>query len=161
GHSEHPQVSAINLECCPPSAWNTVRHHAGTPSAISVESCPPWRGIRKLDAVLGAGYGIFAGHEVQWATLRFTAHRARWVAAETWHPQQRGTWDEAGCWLLELPYADPRELEMDILRHMPHVEVLAPAVLRHSVVEKMREGLLANGADSGAGSGFDTRGLDD
>ncbi len=115
----------------------------------------------ELDATLGAGYGIFAGHEVQWATLRFTAHRARWVAAETWHPQQRGTWDDAGRWLLELPYADPRELEMDILRHMPHVEVLAPAVLRHSVVEKMREGLRANGLNSGAGSGFDTRGSDD
>jgi hypothetical protein len=40
------QVSAINLECCPPSAWNGVHHHAGTLSAISVESCPPWRGIR-------------------------------------------------------------------------------------------------------------------
>lgn len=115
----------------------------------------------ELDATLGAGYGIFAGHEVQWATLRFTAHRARWVAAETWHPQQRGTWDEAGRWLLELPYADPRELEMDILRHMPHVEVLAPAELRQSVVEKMQAGLRANGLNSGAGSGFDTRGSDD
>lgn len=115
----------------------------------------------ELDAVLGAGYGIFSGQAVQWAMLRFTAHRARWVAAETWHPQQRGTWDEAGRWLLELPYADPRELEMDILRHMPHVEVLAPAELRQSVGGKMREGLRANRGDSGAGSGFDTRGLDD
>ena len=42
------QVSAISLECCPPSAWNTVRHHAGTLSAISMESCPPSRGIRIL-----------------------------------------------------------------------------------------------------------------
>jgi predicted DNA-binding transcriptional regulator YafY len=87
------------------------------------------------------------------------------VAAETWHPQQRGNWDEAGRWCLELPYADPRELEMDILRHMPHVEVLAPAGLRQSVMEKMQAGLRANGADSdtgsGTGSGFDTRGLDD
>ena len=30
----------------PPSAWNGVRHHAGTLSAISMESCPPSRGIR-------------------------------------------------------------------------------------------------------------------
>jgi predicted DNA-binding transcriptional regulator YafY len=115
----------------------------------------------ELDAVLGAGYGIFSGQAVQWAMLRFTAHRARWVAAESWHPQQRGTWDDAGYWLLELPYTNPRELEMDILRHMPHVEVLAPAELRHSLVEKMREGLRANASDSDAGSGFDTRGLDD
>ena len=26
---------------------------------------------------------------------------------------------EQGRWLLELPYADPRELAMDILRHVP------------------------------------------
>lgn len=111
----------------------------------------------ELDAALGTGYGIFSGHAVQWATLRFSAERARWVAAETWHPQQRGTWDEAGRWLLALPYADPRELEMDILRHMPHVDVLAPAALRNSVVKKMQEGLRTNGP----GSGFDTQGEED
>ena len=32
----------------------------------------------ELDAVLGSGYGIFAGRDVQWATLRFTPERARW-----------------------------------------------------------------------------------
>lgn len=93
----------------------------------------------ELDAALGAGYGIFAGSAVQWAKLRFSAHRARWVAAETWHSQQRGAWDGAGCWVLELPYADPRELEMDILRHMPEVEVLAPPELRASVAKKLKE----------------------
>jgi len=43
----------------------------------------------ELDEVLGAGYGIFAGKDVQWATLRFTAKRARWVAAELWHEAAR------------------------------------------------------------------------
>jgi WYL domain len=33
--------------------------------------------------VLGAGYGIFAGREVRWAGLRFSAERARRVSAET------------------------------------------------------------------------------
>ena len=64
----------------------------------------------ELDLVLGSGYGIFAGREVRWATLRFSPERARWVADETWHPQQRGRWDAEGRWLLELPYADEREL---------------------------------------------------
>ena len=95
----------------------------------------------ELDATLGAGYGIFAGREVQWARLRFSADRARWIAAETWHPQQRGHWDDAGRWLLELPYADPRELVMDILRHVPEVEVLAPVSLREEVVARMRVAL--------------------
>ena len=87
----------------------------------------------ELDAVLGAGYGIFAGREVQWATLRFTPERARWVAAETWHPKQRGRFEADGCFLLELPYADPRELVMDILRHVPHVQVLGPQALHDAV----------------------------
>ncbi len=50
----------------------------------------------ELDAVLGAGYGIFAGRAVHWATLRFSAERARWVAAETWHKQQRGQFEADG-----------------------------------------------------------------
>jgi predicted DNA-binding transcriptional regulator YafY len=94
-----------------------------------------------LDAVLGAGYGIFAGRKVQWARLRFTAERARWVAAETWHPKQRGRFEADGTYLLELPYADPRELVMDILRHVPEVEVLGPAGLREEVAQKVRAGV--------------------
>src|SRR5690348_7590629 len=43
----------------------------------------------ELDAHLGAGYGIFAGKRVEWATLRFTPEAGRWVSAQTWHPQQR------------------------------------------------------------------------
>jgi predicted DNA-binding transcriptional regulator YafY len=92
----------------------------------------------ELDDVLGAGYGIFAGRDVRWATLRFSAERSRWVAAETWHPNQRGRFDHDGQWVLELPYADPRELVMDILRHVPEVEVLGPQELRTVVSEKLR-----------------------
>lgn len=95
----------------------------------------------ELDDVLGAGYGIFAGRRVQHAMLRFDAERSRWVAAETWHPNQRGQFDSRGRWTLELPYADPRELVMDILRHVPHVEVLGPPELEALVVERLRAGL--------------------
>jgi predicted DNA-binding transcriptional regulator YafY len=75
---------------------------------------------------------------VQWAKLRFSAERARWIAAETWHPKQRGQFMPDGRYLLDLPYADPRELVMDILRHVPDVEVLAPDSLREDVAEKLR-----------------------
>lgn len=90
---------------------------------------------------MGAGYGIFAGKQVEWASLRFSPERARWVAAETWHPQQRGHWDDRGRWVLELPYADPRELVMDILRHVPEVEVLEPEGLREVVAQKLRQAI--------------------
>lgn len=95
----------------------------------------------ELDQILGSGYGIFSGKTVQWATLRFTPERARWVAAEQWHPDQKGEWDSTGHWLLQIPYSDDRELVMDILRHTPEVEVLAPIGLRETVLKKMREGV--------------------
>ena len=65
----------------------------------------------ELDEMLRTGYGIFAGRRVQWARLRFSAERARWVSAESWHPKQRAQFEPEGSYLLELPYADPRELD--------------------------------------------------
>jgi len=95
----------------------------------------------ELDAVLGSGYGIFSGKEVQWAELRFTPERARWVAAESWHPKQEGWFEPDGSYLLRLPYADPRELVMDVMRHVPDVDVVGPAALREAVIEKLSAGM--------------------
>ncbi len=91
---------------------------------------------RSVDAVLGPGYGIFTGMRVQWATLAFTPERARWVATEQWHPKQQGRFDADGRYLLQLPYADHRELLMDILKYGADVEVLAPESLRRIVREE-------------------------
>lgn len=91
----------------------------------------------ELDAVLGSGYGIFSGKDVQWATLRFTPERARWVADETWHAKQEGRFDETGHYVLRVPYSDPTELVMDVLRHLPEVEVLGPLELAESVRSKL------------------------
>ncbi|MBU0751491.1 MAG: WYL domain-containing protein [Gammaproteobacteria bacterium] len=98
---------------------------------------------RDLDATLGAGYGIFSGAAVQWARLRFTPESARWVAAEQWHPQQKATTDTDGGYLLELPYSNPTELIMDILRHGSGVEVLAPKALRDAVRRELSTALAA------------------
>lgn len=82
-----------------------------------------------LDRELGSGYGIFSGQTLQWATLVFSNERSRWVSRETWHPRQKGSWLEGGQWKLEIPYADDRELLMDILKHGPHCKVLGPTAL--------------------------------
>lgn len=95
----------------------------------------------ELDATLGTGYGIFAGRNVRWAMLRFSAERSRWVAAEVWHPQQQGSFDSWGRWMLKLPYTDSRELVMDILRHVPEVEVIGPEELEQEVRGRLRNGL--------------------
>jgi predicted DNA-binding transcriptional regulator YafY len=94
-------------------------------------------GERELDEVLASGYGIFSGRDVQWASLRFTPERARWVATEQWHPQQRSRFGADGSYVLELPYSDHRELVMDILKHGPEVEVLGPEDLRRKVREAL------------------------
>jgi len=95
----------------------------------------------ELDAELGVGYGIFAGRSVQRARLRFSPERSKWVAAERWHPDQHGSFDAQGRWQLDLPYSDPRELVMDVLRHVPEVEVLWPEELAEEVARRLRAAL--------------------
>ena len=92
----------------------------------------------ELDATLGAGYGIFTGRKTATAVLRFSPQRSRWVSAELWHPRQKGEFDAHGRFVLSVPYADPTELVMDVLRHLPEVEVLEPPELRQLVADRIR-----------------------
>ena len=92
----------------------------------------------ELDAVLGAGFGIFSGPVIGTAVLRFSAHRARWVADETWHPAQSARWLDDGRFELAVPYSDERELLMDVLKHGPDCEVVAPAALRKVAVAALQ-----------------------
>jgi predicted DNA-binding transcriptional regulator YafY len=92
---------------------------------------------KRLDEVLGSGYGIFSGDDVTWATLRFSPARARWVAAERWHPKQAGRLLKDGSYELKLPYADDRELIMDILKYGADCTVLEPKSLRGRVVAEL------------------------
>ena len=88
---------------------------------------------KTLNEILASGYGIFGGRKTQTAKLRFTPERARWVANESWHPQQQGEFDQNGSYILSFPYSDDRELIMDILKHGPAVEVVSPASLRERI----------------------------
>lgn len=96
---------------------------------------------RLLDSRVQNGYGIFGGERTQWAQLRFTPARARWVASEQWHPDQRGSVLPDGGYQLDVPYSIETELVMDILRHMPEVEVIGPPALREKVRAKLAEAL--------------------
>lgn len=90
-----------------------------------------------LDAHYASAYGIFSGRPKGRAVLRFSPERARWVRAETWHPEQSAENLHDGGLRLTLPYADERELLMDILRHGRHVVVEAPASLKKRVAEEI------------------------
>lgn len=125
-------------------AWCHLREQIRSFAVDAIETVEVWPEPavsvpdEALDRELGAGYGIFSGAEVRWATLRFTPERARWVAAEHWHPEQEGSFLDDGSYQLRLPYSDDPELVMDILKYGPDCQVVAPAGLREKVLELLK-----------------------
>ena len=112
-----------------------------------------------LNRELASSYGIFAGLPVATAILRFTAKRARWVAEETWHPQQQSRWLEDGRYELSVPYSNDKELIMDILKYGADVEVVAPDDLREAIKKQLdgagdqyRQGIKAGSGSESGGS---------
>ena len=93
--------------------------------------------LHRVQAEMDAGYGIYAGGTRRWALLRFEAQAAQWASREEWHPEQQGRWCEDGRFELRLPYVDPNELVMDLLRQGDEVQVLEPTEL----VEEVRRRL--------------------
>ena len=85
----------------------------------------------ELEAQLSSSYGIFSGTPKAWATIRFSPHAARWVADEHWHSKQQGRRLPDGGYELKLPYSNPKELLMDVLKYGPDAEVIEPASLRN------------------------------
>ena len=105
-----------------------------TPLARPAKEVP----MATVKAELDGGYGVFAGRRLKWATLRFEAEAAQWVVTEQWHPQQQQRLLDDGRLELRLPYADPTELVMDILRHGEQVQVLAPKELAAAVAGRLQ-----------------------
>jgi predicted DNA-binding transcriptional regulator YafY len=91
----------------------------------------------ELEEHYASAYGIFGGKADKLAILRFTRDGARWVADEKWHPQQQAEWLPDGHYELRIPYREPRELVMDIMRQGKNVEVVAPEALREQVREEL------------------------
>ena len=105
--------------------------------------------LRDLEAALDAGYGIYGGGDtkVKWATLVFSAEAAQWVANEEWHPQQKARWIDGQTrgkepaesrYELQVPYSDPTELAMDILRHGDSVVVAGDKALAALIARRLR-----------------------
>lgn len=87
-------------------------------------------GEQELDGQLAASYGIFSGEPKGWATIRFSAKAARWVADEHWHSRQQGRFLEDGRYELKVPYSVSRELLMDVLHYGADAEIVEPPMLR-------------------------------
>ena len=95
----------------------------------------------EMAAVLDSGYGIFSGRAAEWAELVFSSQRARWVKNEIWHADQEAWFDNAGRYHLRFPFSDPREVTMDVLRHLPEVSIVAPESLKVRVTEMLETAL--------------------
>lgn len=93
--------------------------------------------MKRVEAEMDAGYGIYAGGLRQWAVLVFNRQAAQWASREEWHPEQQGRWLEGGAYELRLPYVDATELIMDVLRQGPEVCVLAPSALVQAVRDRL------------------------
>lgn len=91
-----------------------------------------------LTAHFTEAYGIFAGPADKTAILRFSSNAAKWVADEHWHAKQVGAMLKSGEYELRVPYGNPTELLMDILKYGEEVEVVAPAALRREVARRLR-----------------------
>lgn len=90
---------------------------------------------------LEASYGIFTGEPTHVAHLRFIGQAAMRVRNANWHAQQNQLCHENGSVELWVPYSDPRELIMDILKYGAEVTVLAPDELRAAVICRLKKAL--------------------
>jgi predicted DNA-binding transcriptional regulator YafY len=95
----------------------------------------------ELDAHFASSFGIFGGQPDKTAILHFTPERARWVAAEYWHPEKQSRYLQDGTYELKIPYRNSPELIMEILRHGPHVRVIEPQTLRTEVKRQLAQAL--------------------
>lgn len=90
-----------------------------------------------LNEYFASAFGIFSGKATHTAVLHFTPERARWVAEEQWHPAQVSQWLDNGYYELRIPYGNPTELIMDILKYGTDVEVIKPACLRNDIKRRI------------------------
>lgn len=92
--------------------------------------------LRVVEAEMDGGYGVYAGARPHWVTLLFEPQAAQWVSREQWHPRQRVRMLSDDRCRLEVPYTDPTELAMDILRHAGDVKIEADS---GEVAQRVRE----------------------
>jgi len=104
--------------------------------------------LKTVEDELDGGYGAYVGNKAQWSTLVFSPEAAQWVSREEWHPHQEMKWLADGSFELRVPYADPTELAMDVLRHGEQVVVEQPAELRDVVTSRLIGALRRYGLES-------------
>lgn len=128
-------------------AWCHLRKGLRTFSLDAIESAQlleqKVRRVAKkeIQAHFSSAYGIFSGQATATAVLRFSEQSARWVSVEQWHVEQHGFFLPDGRYELHLPYHNPTELLMDIMKYGDEIEVISPADLRHQTKQQLARAL--------------------
>ncbi|MDY0131115.1 MAG: WYL domain-containing protein [Desulforegulaceae bacterium] len=94
----------------------------------------------KIDLFMEDGFGVFSGKAEHTAKLRFFEPNLNWVKDEIWHKNQNQYYDGKDL-ILEIPFSNPTELVMEVLRHGEGVVVESPKFLKDLVVEKLKKNL--------------------
>ncbi len=92
-----------------------------------------------IHTFLTDSFGIYKGTDVQDVTLRFTPEKAKWIAGQVWHKDQKEKRMEDGSLELTIPVAEFGEISREILKHGSGVEVIAPQALRDLVRDEARK----------------------
>lgn len=92
---------------------------------------------KDLNSHFANAYGILSGKAQDIAVLRFSPSRAKWISAESWHPEQSSCFLEDGSYELRFPFNEMDELILDICRFGSDVEVIGPPELRKEVKTRL------------------------
>ncbi len=127
------------------SAWCHGKHAMRVFSLDKIESLKVLKETAKtlqpdeIESFTSASFGIFTGEVSDQAVLEFGEEASRWVADETWHPEQKGKWLENGHYQLSLPYSNPIELAGEILKHGEGIKVVAPDSLKSLIKKRLQK----------------------
>lgn len=110
----------------------------GLQSAVALDAGATEVALTQVEQLMDGGYGACAGLANHWAILVFSQQSSPQAARELWHPMQRSRLLPDGRLELMLPYDDPSDLVMDILRKGDEVEVVGNPSLRAAVAARAR-----------------------
>jgi predicted DNA-binding transcriptional regulator YafY len=102
--------------------------------------------LKIVEGEMDGGYGIYGGGQKNWATLVFEPQAAQWVCCEQWHSDQKTRWLSDSRYEMKIPYSDPTELAMDILRHGEQVSVIEDTgTVSETVASRLKAAVLRFG----------------
>lgn len=125
-------------------AWCHLKKSLRTFSLDNIQIIQPQKESAKeiaevlLEEHFESAFGIFSGIADKIAVLHFSAPHAKYIEKEQWHPKQKGEWHN-DKYILTLPYNNPTELIMDILKYGAAVEIIEPENLKQAVVKEINK----------------------